>query len=146
MLFLKIIRQENSSKVDINSVQDSELLIYSKNIQQKKNNNHLIKDEFFIPCTFSNFGINENSTKMAYINENNILIVINLFDKRIQTILPLPEEIIKYKDRFIYRDKRNFMKKMFLNLSFLHLNWNTNNIFFLFDNIIIFTSRKKFLI
>lgn len=127
-----------------------EYLIYHKNIEQKLSNK--ISFPFVLnksKYTYNNFSYNKKGDLLAILlkNDKNTdfkFLIYNPSKYQIILQVDLNNYITKENfNDFIIKDERNIFFKIFGNLSFLRLNQNTNNIYFLTDSYILLTSLDR---
>lgn len=126
--YFKIINIQNKCEFK-SDLCNGEFQIYDKNIKQKKLNSSSLTFIFNNKdISISNFGYSKDNSFMTYIYQD----CIAIYDLKIlQTtyILELPQELKKNLHEYANQEKRNFVKKMFSRISFLDLNFKSNNLF-----------------
>ena len=133
---------------------NGEYLNYQKNLEQKLNNTITLPFVFNNKKnTYSNFSYCKDGSKLAIIIKNDertnfelLLYIPNIYE--VKYAQKLNAFITKQNyHQFLLHDERNILYKLFGNLSFLRLNQDTNNIYFLTDNQLLLTSldRKTFI-
>ena len=132
---------------------NGEYLNYQKNLEQKLNNTITLPFVFNNKKnTYSNFSYCKDGSKLAIIIKNDertnfelLLYIPNSYE--VEYAQKLNKVITKNNyHQFLLHDERNILYKLFGNLSFLRLNQDTNNIYFLTENQLLLTSldRKTF--
>ena len=133
---------------------NGEYLNYQKNLEQKLNNTITLPFVFNNKKnTYSNFSYCKDGSKLAIIIKNDnrtnfelLLYIPNIYE--VEYAQKLNAYITKQNyHQFLLHDERNILYKLFGNLSFLRLNQDTNNIYFLTENQLLLTSldRKTFI-
>ena len=133
---------------------NGEYLNYQKNLEQKLNNTITLPFVFNNKKnTYSNFAYSKDGSKLAIIIKNDnrtnfelLLYIPNIYE--VEYAQKLNAFITKQNyHQFLLHDERNILYKLFGNLSFLRLNQDTNNIYFLTENQLLLTSldRKTFI-
>ena len=130
--------------------QNGENLNYKKNIEQKLNNTITLPFIFNNKKnTYSNFSYNRDGSKLAILIKNEertnfelLLYIPSSYEVKYEQ--KLNNIIIKYNFHdFLLIDERNILYKIFGNLSFLRLNQDTNNIYFLTNEQLLLTSLDR---
>ena len=130
--------------------QNGENLNYKKNIEQKLNNTITLPFIFNNKKnTYSNFSYNKDGSKLAILIKNEertnfelLLYIPSSYEVKYEQ--KLNNIITKYNFHdFLLIDERNILYKIFGNLSFLRLNQDTNNIYFLTNEQLLLTSLDR---
>ena len=133
---------------------NGEALNYHKNLEQKLINTITLPFVFNDKKnTYSNFTYSNDGKKLAIItkndDKNNFELIIYIphnytieYEQNLNSIIN-KDNYLKY----IAHDERNFLNKLFGNLTFLRLSQDTNNLYFLSEKEILLTSldRKIFI-
>ena len=129
---------------------NGEALNYHKNLEQKLINTITLPFVFNDKKnTYSNFTYSNDGKKLAIItkndDKNNFELIIYIpynytieYEQNLNSIIN-KDNYLKY----IAHDERNFLNKLFGNLTFLRLSQDTNNLYFLSEKEILLTSLDR---